>query len=77
VLAGAVSEADDDQDAAVQPGPAVDDDTDAGDDELAVSASQGGTAPSRHVDGTRSVSRQQPRRNTSAQRRPGARKRKG
>jgi preprotein translocase subunit SecF len=78
VLTGADSEQDDDQDVPVQSGPvAADDDADAGDDELAVSATQGGTAPSRRADGTRSVSRQQPRRNSSAQRRPGARKRKG
>jgi preprotein translocase subunit SecF len=66
------------QDLAAQPSAVTTDEgPDGGDDELAVSATPGGTAPARHVDGTRSVSRQQPRRGTSAQRRPGARKRKG
>jgi preprotein translocase subunit SecF len=67
-----------DQDLAEQPlAVTTVEEPDSGDDELAVSATPGGTAPSRHVDGTRSVSRQQPRRGSSAQRRPGARKRKG
>ncbi len=61
----------------VKPAAAVrDDDAGTADDELAVST-PGGTAVPRRVDGTRSVSRQQPRRGGSAQRRSGARKRKG
>jgi preprotein translocase subunit SecF len=75
---GAGSEPDADEDAVIQSvSVATDDDADAGDDELAVSATQGGTAPARRTDGTRSVTRQQPRRGGGAQRRPGARKRKG
>jgi preprotein translocase subunit SecF len=50
----------------------------AADDELAVSATQGATgAPRRGTDGTRpTTSRQQPRRGGSAQRRPGARRKR-
>jgi preprotein translocase subunit SecF len=47
------------------------------DDELAVSATQGATgAPRRATDGSRPTSRQQPRRGGSAQRRPGARRKR-
>ena len=52
------------------------DETDEG-DELTVSAAQGAATPARRApDGTRPTSRQQPRRGGSAQRRPGARKKR-
>ena len=56
----------------------ADDELTAEDDEVTVSATQGATGPARRgTDGSRpTVSRQQPRRGGSAQRRPGARKKR-
>jgi preprotein translocase subunit SecF len=56
---------------------ATDDELTAEDDGMTVSATQGASAPARRVsDGTRPTIRQQPRRGGSAQRRPGARKKR-
>jgi len=63
-----------------EPDAQQDDATGSGDDEVTVPAAQsagtGGPAARRGADGTRSVSRQQPRRGGSAQRRPGAKKKR-
>ena len=56
---------------------ATDDELLATDDEVTVSAAQGASGPARRAgDGTRPTIRQQPRRGGSAQRRPGARKKR-
>jgi preprotein translocase subunit SecF len=63
-----------------EPADQQDDATGSGGDEVTVPAAQsagaGGPAARRGQDGTRSVSRQQPRRGGSAQRRPGAKKKR-
>ncbi len=69
---GALDDGEDGEDAMV-----ADDEFTAEDDEMTVSATQGAPAPARRVnDGTRPTIRQQPRRGGSAQRRPGARKKR-